>query len=454
MNQGDISPFPFQDEVINEIDWFGGRVLCALDMGLGKTAISLFWLNRHPKYYPCVVVCPASVKYVWEAESWKAVRERAIILEGQKPYFVQGKLFVINYDILPYWLDELKRIQPRTIIIDECQYIANQSNRNRAVWQLCTDVPYILGLSGTPILNGPIELFPMLNILHPSVFESRFDFGNTYCSPTVGRWGIEYKGASKSKELHQLLKSTCMVRRRKVDVLKDLPPKLRAIIPIMLFGGMDEYDRANLDFLNWLSEIDPKAAKRAEKAEAYTKVGYLLRLVAKLKLPGIINYINDWSSQTDEKLVVFANHKKMIEGLANGCKERHVIIDGDVPTIERKLIVSDFQTNPKTRLCIGNMEAAGVGINLTAARNVLFTELGFVPAKHTQAEDRCYRIGTTDTVWCKYAIAKGTIENRLCGIIQRKQDVSSTVLDGSKMEDDLNIMDLLLQEIHDAKGVH
>lgn len=444
---------PFQQEGVEEIEWFNGRPLVGWEMGLGKTFTSLsFWHRHRASASPCIIVCPASVKYAWEQEALKAFRIRATVLEGTKP--PRGKsvaappeLVVLNYDILKHWVDWLQRLKPKMVILDEVQVISNHtSQRSRASKKLCDKVPRVLGLSGTPLLNRPIELFSILNILRPDVFNSRWSFAHRYCDPRLTPWGWEYKGCTNSTELHQLLTKTCLMRRRKVDVLKELPGKTRTVIPIPL-KDMNEYRRASLDFIAWLSRQDPVKANRAAKAAAMVKMGYLLRLTAELKLPSVIEWINNCLDETDSKLVVFGVHKKILEEMKSKCRARSVTIDGSVTGRLRQAVVASFQQDKQVRVLFGNIKAAGVGITLTASHTVAFAELAWRPGDHTQAEDRCHRIGTTENVAAYYLVAKDTIEEKLCKIIQQKQSIVSSVLDGGSLDEDLDIYDQLSAEL-------
>lgn len=445
-----MKPFPFQDEVVEEIESFGGRALVSAEMGLGKTLMALLYLDRHRNTLPTVVVCPATIKYHWEHEAMAWIKLRASILEGQKPSRngrVRPKLVIVNYDILQYWLKWLRRLKPQTVIIDESQYTANpRAKRTESVKLLCKGVPHVIALSGTPLVNRPIELFPILNILRKDVFKSRYCFAQDYCNPKWTPWGWDYKGASHTKQLHRLLSKTVMIRRRKVDVLKELPTKVRRVFPLPMKDG-DEYHKATTDFAGWLQRQDPLKAQRALKAEAMTKMGYLLRLAARKKLYYVVEWVNQFLRQTDEKLVLFAVHRKMIEALKRRCDTRSVVVDGGISGRKRQLVVNQFQNDNRVRLLIGNIQAAGIGITLTAASTVAFSEMDWVPGHHIQAEDRIHRIGAKGTAWCWYLVAHDTIEEKLCSIIQEKQKVLSAVLDGGRMPEDLDVYDQLLREM-------
>ena len=447
-----MKPFPYQIECLQDIDRFGGRWLGALDMGLGKTPVSLWWLKQNKQALPAVVVCPAAVKYVWESEAMKAVDWRAMVLEGQTPHRITGKpkLVIINYDILRFWLAQLRELKPQMIVLDECQRIANRTKQTTATKALCQGVPHVLALSGTPLVNRPIELHNAIQILCPREFRSRWVFAQKFCGPKWTPWGWKYPGATKVHELNKLLTDTCMTRKRKADVLPDLPEKIRQVVPLPIWRP-GEYQQASDDFLTWLRRKSPNKAAKAANAQELVKVGYLLRLAARLKLHGVVDWINEFLDGCSEKLVVFALHRKMIEALERRCKARSVTVDGRTTGRKRAAAVDRFQTDNKTRLLFGNVKAAGVGIDLTAASAVALVELPWTPGACLQAEDRCHRIGQSGTVWCHYLVAKNTIEEKLCSIIQEKQNILSAVLDGGAVAGDLNVYNQLLRELKGSK---
>ncbi len=448
-------PFPYQTECLREIDGFGGRSLQALEPGLGKTLISLWWITSKPKQrLPAIVVCPLSVKWHWEREAKeKCGMEEVSVLEGRKPTGEKlSPLTILNFDILTGRVSELMKLKPKTIIVDECQNISNQTKRTTAVRALCTGVPNVLALSGTPLVNRPIELLNTLRILRPDVpeFRSKIIYGDRFCGRFLSHWGWDYKGATNTDELNKLLLSTCMSRRRKVDVLPDLPPKIQDVI-ILPLSNRKEYDKANNDFLGWLQKENPSRVKKAAKAEALIKVSYLLQLAARLKLRCMVEWINDLLAG-GKKIVVFATHRKMISALSRQLNCESVIIDGTVTGVDRQRAVDRFQTDPKIRAAICNIVAGGIGITLTAASHVVFVELDWRPGVHLQAEDRPHRIGQTGPVWIYYLVAHGTIEEKLCSVLQAKQRVLNAVLDGGDSENDLTVFDMLMKELKLEKG--
>ena len=447
-----LIPYPYQKAGVRQIENLGGRCLLADEMGLGKTLQVLWSLKRNSHWLPAIVVCPASLKYNWEREALH-VGIRASICDGQTPPtshdngFGSPKLVIINYDVLHYWLPYLKQLDLQTVVIDESQYCKNlRTKRTRAVRSLAISCRQMLALSGTPLTNRPSELWPVLNMLWPHEYNSFWSFAQKHCNPRRRPWGWDYSGASKISELHEDLRQQGMIRRLKADVLKDLPDKRRCVISCEL-SDPKEYEQASTDFLTWLKKEAIDKVRAASRAEKLVQLGYLLRLCAKLKMQNVIDWANNFLDETDEKLVLFAVHKAAIKMLRNNINTKSVVVDGSTQKRDRQIAVDSFQRDTRTRLFIGNIRAAGVGLTLTASSTVGFAEMWYVPGDHIQAEDRCHRIGQTDKVWCNYFVAANTIEEKLCSILQEKQRIISSVLDGGSMPTDLNIYNELLRRL-------
>lgn len=245
-----------------------------------------------------------------------------------------------------------------------------------------------------------------------------------------------------------------MVRRRKEDVLHDLPSKVRRVVP-MGITDRGQYDRASGDFLNWLKEEHgAHRAKAAKRAAAVSRVGYLLRLAAKLKARAVVAWANAWLAEyPDEKLVLFAVHQGMIKVLQKRVAAPHVTVDGGVVGRRRKLAVDTFVKDPKVRVFIGNIKAAGTGVDglQKVASTLAFCEMWWRPGDHIQAEDRIYRIGQNNTAWVNYLVAGGTIEEDLCRIVQAKQQVIRATLDGRAVENDVDVWDQLIAILEKPK---
>lgn len=437
------------------IERFDGRALLADEMGLGKSFQALLYAQRN-KLRPIIIVCPACVKWNWEREAKKHVQMRSEILEGTKApkakwTFTKPQVIIVNYDILSHWVKLLRRLKPQLIIIDEAQYCKSRdAKRTKAVLRLCKGILHVVALSGTPMTNRPIELWPTISLLRPDHFSSFSEYGHRYCKPEWTRWGWQYKGATHSDELHDLLGLTCMIRRLKADVLKELPAKQRIVLP-MAIARRSEYDHALADFASWLRQKHPTSARRALKAEQLAKAGYLKRLVAELKLPSVIDWTQDFLQESDGKLILFAIHTKIIQALYDKFKETATYIDGSVTGHKRQLAIDQFQHDKKTRIIVGQLQAAGVGWNGTAATAVAFAELGWTPGEHDQAEGRAHRLGQENSVSCYYLVGRNTIEDKLCKILYDKQQDLTRILDGTGNGSTASAFDELLHDI--KKGI-
>lgn len=451
------TPKPYQLEGSLQIQEWDGNALLADEMGLGKTFQALYWCLKRPKARPVVIVCPATLKYNWKREASFHVNLRSEVLEGRKPprgkswVATSSPILIINYEVLQWWVPFLKTLNVQVVIIDEAHYIKNrESKRYKAVKELCKGVPHVIGISGTPLTNRPAELWPVLSIIRPDKFTSFFKFAFKYCKPKKLPWGWTYGGARNTEELHRKLKATCMIRRRKTDVLKDLPPKVRKVIPLGL-SNPREYNEAATDIVAWLRKIDREKARKAKKSKALVQVGYLLRLCAKFKYAYVCQWIDDFLENSDEKLVIFTMHRRMVELLKERYGRLAVVVDGSVTGEKRQRAVDRFQHDDEVRFFIGNIKAAGVGITLTAASSLVFTDLPWTPGDLVQCEDRIHRIGQKSTAFIYYLVAANTIEEKLCRILQEKQTILEDVLDGTGNGDDLDVFDELMKEAQKTK---
>jgi SWI/SNF-related matrix-associated actin-dependent regulator of chromatin subfamily A-like protein 1 len=447
--------YKYQKRGVKKILRFKGRALLGDEMGLGKTIQALTYIKKCPDdTLPALVVCPATAKWVWRAEIRKHTKLSCRILNGRqtKTYQKQRDVTIINYDVLCTWKSVLLKNKFNTIILDECHYIKTwKAKRTKAAVSLGKKIPHVIALSGTPLTNRPKELYTTLHLLLPKLFPSFVPYAFRYCGRRMTPWGWDDSRATHLDELHEILKKHCMIRRTKKQVLKELPEKTRTVIPLPIDRPY-EYATAESDFLGWLDKNNVGKVKTAQKAESLVKLGYLKRLAADLKMRRVTEWIDDFLDETDEKLVVFAYHKKVIAQLKDRYKKRCVVVDGSSTQQQRQANVTEFQTG-KARLFIGQIVAAGTAITLTAASHVMFAELDWVPGNHIQAEDRLHRIGQKNHVQVYYLIAKNTIEQDLCNVIQKKAKIITTILDGKVKGNDFDVFDQLMKRINERKIV-
>lgn len=437
--------FPFQSIGVSFIEARNGRAIIGDEMGLGKTVQALAWLQMHPEKKPVVIVVPSSLKVNWakEAEAWMT-NPKVQILSGTNPNLpIIGEIIIINYDILPYWVDRLLKIRPQVLITDECHYFKNNSaKRTKAVKALGKNIPHVIALSGTPIVNRPVEFYNAIKLVDNTVVPDFFRYAQRYCGARHNGYGWDFSGATNTEELHQKLVSTIMIRRKKSDVLKELPDKIRAFLPMEL-SNEKEYRMAEANFIAFVrQQKGALAAARASNAQALAEIEGLKQLAVAGKLEQAIDWIRDFI-EIDGKLVVFAVHKFVIDALMEAFGKVAVKIDGSVLLTDRDKAVEAFQKNPNIRLFVGNIKAAGVGLTLTAASNVAFLELPWTPGDLSQAEDRCHRIGQKDSVTIHYLLASNTIEERIARLIDKKRKILDQVLDGIHTEEDSMLSELM-----------
>jgi SWI/SNF-related matrix-associated actin-dependent regulator 1 of chromatin subfamily A len=415
-------------------------------MGLGKTIQILGWLSVNPGKRPAVIVTPANAKYNWADQIKQHTKMKCQILSGRTPHTITKSIIIINYDILFYWTDTLINIRPKALVLDECHYIKNRTaKRTKACKILSKNIPHIIPMSGTPIINRPVEFFPVLNIIQPKKFSSFWKFAFRYCAPKRG-WqgrGWDFSGADHLDELQELIKPF-LLRRMKKDVLTQLPTKRRTILPVEI-NNKNEYEKAKEFFLQWYKKKAGKgAAKRAKKAQALVKLGQLKQLTAEGKLSAAYEWIDNFLFSTKEKLVVFVYHKNIFNALTK--KYKKIATIGGKSGKERQEQVRKFQTNSYHRLFIGTIKADKESITLTAASTVLFIEIGWTPSEHDQAEDRVNRIGQTDNkINVYYLLGRDTIDQYVWSLIENKRKVIDQIMNKNyKSQKDVNnVLDII-----------
>jgi len=401
------------------------RLFLADEQGLGKTIQALATVQSDLAY-PAVVICPASLKLNWlrEIRSWLPGRT-ARSIAGRAPQRLEGAdLFILNYEIVGAHLEALKLLAPQALILDEAHYVKNaKAARTKSVLDLADHLgpdALRLALTGTPIVNRPAELAPQLRAL---------DRLREYGSASSFKQG--YGTERSRRRLHQRLRSSCYLRRRKADVLTQLPDKRRAVITVPL-DNEPEYRRAERDFVRWLQEQLGEDGTRGlaptARAQAIVRMTALRRLAARGKLTAALSWLEDFS-ESEESLVVFAHHRDIQRAVTERFPEGARIAGSD--TLEaREENVRRFQASDGPQLCVCSLEVASHGFTLTRAANVAFLELAWTPAKHDQAEDRLHRIGQTSGVTAWYLLAAGTIDERIAALLEAKREVVDSLTDG------------------------
>jgi SWI/SNF-related matrix-associated actin-dependent regulator 1 of chromatin subfamily A len=426
--------------------------LIADEMGLGKTIQAIGVINASPEIRRVLIVCPASVKLNWQAECKKwLTRPLTVGMLNGAPADVE----IINWDVL----GKVPDFAYDLVVFDEAHRAKNpKAARSKHAQRIARLAKKVLCLTGTPIEAKPIELFPILQMVAPAEWDPAgvvkgvcvgagagagfFRYAKRYCaahkeqvSRTKSVWMFD--GASNTSELQEKLRATCMVRRLKKDVLTELPPKQRRQV-IEIEGTCGTFnDDADLDADLDERNYDDFVRRVRSNKIAFEDISRVRHADAVAKIPAVLEHLEE-SLESSEKVIVFAHHKDVISGLANGLDALgvgYVTLTGDTTMTDRQEAVNAFQTDPAVRVFIGSLTAAGVGITLTAASHVVFAELDWTPGNMSQCEDRAHRIGQRESVLVQHLVIKGSIDARIAKILTSKQAVLDAVLDAETIPD-------------------
>jgi SWI/SNF-related matrix-associated actin-dependent regulator 1 of chromatin subfamily A len=440
------------------------NVLFGDEMGLGKTIQAIGMINTDETLRKILVVCPASLKLNWEREmrKWLVRQYRIAHASGSWCQPSVTDILIINYDVLSRHAKILRETAWDMIICDEAHYLKNpEAKRTQAICGKAkrknSDEPGIepikarraAFLTGTPIPNRPIEGFSLFNFLAPAEFRNKFSYGTRYCAAYQGQHGWDFSGSSNLGELQDRLRATIMIRRLKADVLKELPAKRRQVIEFEPSGDAaraidreqeywEEYEN-NITTLQIAVELAKASADKKDYEEAVLKLREATQIafaaMAKVrhdtavsKIPDIIEHVRD-AMEGGKKVILFAHHKDVIRAVSQEFGDSAVELYGDTPMATRQANVDRFQTDPTCTLFVGGIQAAGVGITLTASDHVIFAELDWVPGNVTQAEDRAHRIGQHNNVLVQHLVLAGSLDAKMARTLVEKQEVIGAALD-------------------------
>ncbi|CAB9526773.1 regulator of chromatin subfamily A-like protein 1 [Seminavis robusta] len=460
--------FPYQQDGVERLV-SQKRLLLADEMGMGKTVQCIEALNRIGKEDSTIlIICPKSVLGVWqqELEQWlnpdlASCWTVHIASMKEKPSPQPGSVTIINYDICFKLEKELHKPDYQVMICDECHALKSvDSKRTRSILGKMTgkrrkpgiQSEYLWLLTGTPVLNRPVELFPIVHSVDPDGFTDFDDYANRYCDPKTrdiyvrGRRVTvkEFSGAANLGELSKRL-DPIMVRRCKSEVLTQLPPKLRScrcliadqdiareereLLREALQGSGFNENTAGMDLNDFGSNAQQLLSyieKGKSTKEMLATISAVRQETAQRKLDPAIELLEEYLTQ--EKVVVFVHHRAIFDSLMDHFGKTAVGIKGGIDRIERDEAVRQFQHDPNVRLFVGSIRACGLGLTLTAASHVVFLELDWSPGIMAQAEDRCHRVGQVSNVRVEYFVFKGTIDEWLSRSLIFKQHSIDEIL--------------------------
>ena len=470
--------YPFQVEAVDFIAAHHGRALVADQPGLGKTVTSIGYLQRRPDLKPILIVAPAIVKIQWarHLSAWLAIPEDEIqILATRKASEISGDYALINYDILQAWAKQIFAWKPQIVIFDECHRLkSSDSQRSKIAKQISAlpSVKSVIGLTGTPLLNRPLEIYHPISCINPHIFPNWYRFAMRFCDPQqtehvkrgskrdeygepVGEKSWDFSGASHLDELHKILTDRVMIRRTK-DILPGLPEYQSITIPLEC--DLARYHLVRKDVQERLRSIRDQIRQSREKianlpepemlaalaarAEAnstiklyglaITEIVKLRKEAALAKVPHIVDWVKDFL-ESGEALVIFAHHHECTDALYAALTKAGVNLpkplDGRMTQRMRQQVAAEFADGQHDMLLCG-IQAMGEGIDgmQQRASYLAFCEFGWNPAIHDQASSRLHRNGQKNAVTGYYMLAVDTLDERMAHLIDSKASVVSAAV--------------------------
>ncbi len=452
-----IQPYPYQLKGIArglELK----RFMNCDEPGLGKTLQSIATINLADAF-PCLVICPSSLKINWLREWEKFTDKKAMILTDKVRdtwtfFFQTGmhQVFIVNYESLKkYFVQRIKKAEGwtlrdvefrnsinlfKSVIIDESHRCKSASTQQAKFCKgICTGKEWVIELTGTPVVNRPKDLIPQLAILNRME-----DFGGY--KPFVNRYCSGQREASNLKELNFNLWQYCMFRREKSLVLTDLPDKIRQVNTCEI-TNRKEYMDAERDLIMYLQkykDADDDKIEKALRGEVMVRINILRQISARGKVRDVIEFVKDFR-ENGKKIILFCSLHEVVDQLKRYFPTAVSVTGRESPDMKQRA-VDAFQNNPKVDIIICLIKAAGVGLTLTASSNVAFVEFPWTYADCCQCEDRAHRIGQKDSVTCYYFLGRRTIDEKVYRIIQEKKNIANAVT-GSTEDIEENIVDMV-----------
>lgn len=459
-----IEPYPYQQDGIR----FGlehKRIIIGDEPGLGKTLQSIGIVDT-ANAYPCLVICPSSLKINWQREFGKFTDKSALVLDNAVrttwSYLLtmgMHQVAVVNYESLrKYFVWDIKggkhfRLKDvvfcpqirmfKSIIIDESHRVKDPSAQQTIFTKgLSVGKEWIILLSGTPVVNRPEDLIAQLSIMNRlSEFGGRAQFMADYCTDPRDKMA---EPAVPLSVLSRQLYETCMIRREKAKVLPQLPDKTRVDLYVEI-SNAPEYNLAAADLAEYLrqyKECSDWEIRRKMRMEALVRFMTLRSLATMGKISQAVDFIRTFLD-SGKKLIVFCSLHDIVDELKNAFPKSVTVTGRDNPA-NKQAAVDAFQNNPAVQLIICSIKAAGVGLTLTAASDVAFVELAWTYADCCQCEDRAHRIGQKDNVTCYYLLGRGTIDHTIYSLIHRKKSIANEIMN---TDDDIPTDEMYFNEL-------
>lgn len=438
-----------------------GNHINGSSVGTGKSLCSVLYAEMLD-LFPCMVVCPASVKSGWLRE-WKETnpnRRVSIISTSSPPEDFEADVIVINYDILgkrvtkengktslEIRLDGMKKKSFSLVIADEIHFLKNRKSiRSKSFKKLIHKVPSVIGLTGTLIMNRPAELLNILMLIERIKEIAPDDqyhhyFFERYCNMKETNFGLDISGASNIKELNRLLKECCYFQVSKRDALKELPPISENVVECEITNKR-AYKKAKGDLLQFIEDKfkDEEKVEKAARAEFLVKLSTLKQLSLEGKEKFIKKWVEEWmEANEEEKLLVFASQSTILTKIAEEFKEG-LLITGGTTIKKRDEILQRFFLQKESRVLFANIGCLGTGVDglQKVCSNMAILELPPRPSDLVQVIGRLERSGQENPVTIQYLLSPETIDQDLWEMLKGKKDVTDMLNKG--FQDDTSLM--------------
>ncbi len=446
--------YPFQREGVAFLT-VNGRALLADDMGLGKTLQAMaaaLVLKERKQAQRVLVICPASLKYQWQAEIHRFTNERCEVIGGGKEeresIYRAGQVtstlladsrplfYVINYELVHRDLDHILALRPDVLILDEAQRIKNfRTKTNQAVVEIPS--PYMFVLTGTPLENQLMELYTIMRAIderalgrNPIAFRDRYVITNRF-------GGIE--GYRLVEEVSRKVASL-VLRRTKEQALDQLPDLVEQNVWLdlsevqqQIYQELHGQARSLLSELAWDNASTNNALVLLQRLREVCDTPELIdpQHTASQKLDELRTIIEDQVLALDRQVIIFTQWTRMGEIIKRELSATGLapsFLHGGLKPAERQQLVDRFQAG-RDRVFIST-DAGGTGLNLQAASLVINYDLPFNPAKLSQRVARAHRLGQKSTVFAVNLLCRRTVEERLLGMLREKQALFDDVFGG------------------------
>jgi len=366
---------------------------------------------------PALIVCPAIAKTVWEAAFQRLAPSVSVhVVNGKKgaSEVNSADITIINYDVLQYGVTNVDKY--KTLVLDECHRIKNpKAARTKAAMLAMKKIGHVYALSGTPIPNRPIELWPVLHGL--GVYRGGwYDFAARYAKMWSAPWGLDTSGASNLPELKDLMRPY-VLRRKKENIFKDYKDPQVSLIT---------FDLAN-DKREQAFDADALVAN-PNALMAFEGLAEIMREAGMRKVKAASEFINDLL-QANEPVVVFAHHKDVVSALQDELKEhKPVIVVGDTTRLKRDMAISQFQDG-QTNCIIGNIAAMSEGVDLSAADTIVFVECTWSTSALEQASSRVENINKSGIPPVIYILTiRASLDHNVLAKVLKKMNVVNQII--------------------------